>query len=385
MRTTTFVAPALAAALAATALGGPPAPASPAAPATVEQSCAERTLGELSVAQRVGQLFVAGVDADDPTSSQLARITDYHLGGVILTGGSDAGVQTTRQVSDAARARASTSNGIGLWVSADQEGGYVQHLEGPGFATIPTALEQGGLDQDTLRSRARTWGGQLREAGVNLNLAPVLDTVPEELGRGNKPIGYYYRQYGYTPEAVAGAATAFQRGMSAAGVQPTGKHFPGLGRVRENTDTSGEVLDEVTTRQDPYLHPFQVAVDNGIPLIMASTARYTLIDPANLAAFSPTVLRGMLRDDLGFTGVIISDDLGNAAAVQDIPVGERATRFLGAGGTVVLTVDSATVPRMFHEVILRARADPEFRAVVDEAALAVLRAKDRIGLLPHCP
>ena len=90
----------------------------------------------------------------------------------------------------------------------------------------------------TLRSRARTWGDQLHQAGINLNLAPVLDTVPAELGRDNRPVGYYHREYGHTPNAVASHGTAFAAGMRAAEVQPVAKHFPGLGRVRANTDTA---------------------------------------------------------------------------------------------------------------------------------------------------
>ena len=131
-------------------------------------------------------------------------------------------------MSDRAQA-AATTGGVPLWVSADQEGGKVQHLKGPGFDAMPTAVEQGELAPEALRSRAKDWGGQLSAAGVNLNLAPVLDTVPEELGDDNKPIGFLDRNYGSTPEAVAAHGGAFQAGMTDAGVAPAVKHFPGLG------------------------------------------------------------------------------------------------------------------------------------------------------------
>jgi beta-N-acetylhexosaminidase len=246
---------------------------------------------------------------------------------------------------------------------------------------MPTALTQGGWSTPTLTDRAEGWGEQLRQAGVNLNLAPVLDTVPADLGRDNKPIGYYYREFGHTPGTVADHGTAFAAGMRAAGVQTAGKHFPGLGRVLGNTDTTEDVVDDVTTRDDPYLQPFQAAVDDGIDVVMVSTARYTKIDADHLAAFSPTVLQDMLRGDLGFTGVIMSDDLGAAAAVQDIPAGTRAVRFVRRGGTVVLTVDPGTLPAMYDAVLDRAQTDPDFRAKVHDAAAHVLRAKQEAGLL----
>ncbi len=312
-------------------------------------------------------------------AKQLRQVTDYHLGGVILTGGSSAGVTATAEVSENVRDRATDSAGVGPWISADQEGGYVQHLQGPGFSDMPTALTQGGWPAQKLTDRAENWGGQLKRAGINLDLAPILDTVPADLGRDNKPIGYYYREFGHTPAKAAEHGMAVADGLAAAGVQTSGKHFPGLGRVLGNTDTTDDVVDDVTTRHDPYLEPFQEAVDHHLPVIMVSTARYDKIDDEHLAAFSPTVMQDMLRGDLGFTGVIMSDDLGIAKAVQDIPAGTRAVRFLERGGTVVLTVDPGTLPAMYNAVLDRRRTRRPSATKVHDAALHVLRAKQDGG------
>lgn len=351
------------------------------AAASPTATCAESTLYAMSLPQQVGQIFVSGVDADNPTASQLQSVTDHDLGGVILTGGSSAGVSATAAVAGDVRDHATGSAGVAPWISTDQEGGNVQHLKGPGFDDMPTALTQGGWSTSTLTDRAEGWGDQLRQAGVNLNLAPVLDTVPADLGRDNKPVGYWDREFGHTPGTVAEHGTAFAAGMEAAGVQTAGKHFPGLGRVLGNTDTTDDVVDDVTTRDDAYLQSFQAAVDQGIDVVMVSTARYTKIDADNLAAFSPTVMQDMLRGDLGFDGVIMSDDLGAAAAVQDIPAGTRAVRFIQRGGTVVLTVDPGTLPTMYNAVVAQAQASGTFRTKVQEAAAHVLQAKQEAGLL----
>jgi beta-N-acetylhexosaminidase len=217
---------------------------------------------------------------------------------------------------------------------------------------------------------------------VNLNLAPVLDTVPgPRAAEHNPPIGFFDREYGYTPRTVARHGVAFVRGMADGRVATAVKHFPGLGRVHANTDTSAGVTDRTTRRHDPYLAPFQAAIDAGAQFVMMSTARYSRLDPKRPAAFSPYVVSTMLRGDLGFRGVVISDDLAGAEQVARIPAGERAARFVAAGGDVVLTVDPATLPTMYRAVLHRARTNAKFRARVAASALRVLTAKQRQGLL----
>ena len=114
---------------------------------------------------------------------------------------------------------------------------------------------------------------------------------------------------------------------------------------------------------------------------MMSSAVHPLIDPENQAAFSRPVVTGLLREQLGFDGVVISDDLANADAVEGIPPGERAVRFLAAGGTLVLTVDDEPVSEMIDAVVERAETDPAFAGLVDDAVRTTLAAKDRAALL----
>jgi beta-N-acetylhexosaminidase len=361
----------------ATAGGSPSAPRPPGGTA-----CVERTLARLDLRQRVGQLFIGGVDGTAPTSAQLSMIRGHRLGGVIMMGTNTSGVRATRAVTAMLNAQATTTGGVRLWVSTDQEGGAIQRLTGPGFSAIPSARRQSRLDPAALEREARVWGAQLWSAGANLNLAPVLDTVPAGLGPANRPIGRFGRQYGATPGKVAGGGAAFLRGMRAAHVQTSAKHFPGLGRVRGNTDLERDVADTVTTRDDAALEPFRAAARADVPMIMVSSARYTQIDPHRIAVFSPVVMRDMIRGDLRYRGVIVSDDLGIAASVRGLPPGERAVRFLAAGGTVVISVKHTAVAPMIAGVLGRARRDPAFRAHVTSAARAVLTTKDTAGLLP---
>jgi beta-N-acetylhexosaminidase len=184
---------------------------------------------------------------------------------------------------------------------------------------------------------------------------------------------------------VSSRGGAFASGLGLAGVAAAVKHFPGLGRVTANTDTTAGVTDTVTTRHDPYLQPYAAAVKAGAPFVMMSTAIYAKIDPARPAAFSKTVINTVLRGDLTFSGVVISDDLGNAKQVARWTPGARAVDFVRAGGDMVLTVNGSLLQPMYAAVLAKALTDPVFRARVDSAALHVLTAKQHLGLIapPH--
>jgi beta-N-acetylhexosaminidase len=240
------------------------------------------------------------------------------------------------------------------------------------------------MPPSALRAAAAGWGRELSAAGINVNLAPVMDTVPSaDFAPQNAPIGRYQREYGFSPEAVADHGLAFALGMADAGVATAPKHFPGLGRVTANTDTASGVIDATTGRHDAYVAPFASAVRAGLPWVMLSNALYPAIDPHNDAVFSPTVIQGMLRGDLGFRGIVVSDDICDAAQLSAFALEDRGAAFLAAGGTMVLCTNQQLVPRVWAGIVDRARADPAFARAVDAAALAVLEAKDRAGLLPR--
>ncbi len=341
------------------------------------------TLRAMTLEQRVGQLLMVGGPATGVGRATRRAVTRYHVGNVMLTGRSTAGVAATARVSAGVRALAtrSATGGVPPFVATDQEGGAVQVLRGNGFSTIASGVVQGRWSASTLRRRAAQWGRELRSAGVDLDLAPVADTVPPGTAARNPPIGRFGRQLGDTPSDVGDRVLAFDAGLKASGVAATVKHFPGLGRVRANTDVSSGVTDRTTTRRDPALAPFARAIDAGVPFVMMSTATYALIDPGQPAAFSAVVIGQVLRGDLGFDGVVISDDLGSARQVAAVPAGQRAVRFVAAGGDVVLTVDPGVLPTMQRALLARARSDPGFRAQVDAAATRMLTAKLRQGLL----
>jgi beta-N-acetylhexosaminidase len=332
----------------------------------------------MTEAQRVGQLLMVDCPTTGVAQATITAVQKYHVGAVILDDTSTLSVQQTATVTTGLQKLAPANDQ--LLISTDQEGGEVQRLQGPGFTRIPSAVVQGGWSASRLRKDAASWARQLRAAGVNVNLAPVLDTVPAN-SPGNPPIGDLDREYGRTPSAVAAHGVPVAEGLADGGVDATAKHFPGLGRVTGNTDTTSGVTDSVTTRHDAYLQPFASAIQAGIPFVMMSTAIYSRIDPNTPAAFSRTIVTGMLRDDLGFRGVIISDDLGAAQQVSGYSVGQRAVDFVAAGGDMVLTVSAPEASTMTRALLDKAGSDPAFAELVNAAALTVLEAKQARGLL----
>ena len=359
------------------------APAVPRAEAATTAQLAQAAYDRMSGAQRIGQLFMVGTPATGLSSAAATAIGTYHVGNVILTGRSTAGAAPIRALT--ARldrlATGTATAGVPLWIGTDQEGGYVQVLQGSGFSRMPTALTMGTWTATTLASSAHTWGRQLRRSGVDLNLAPVLDTVPAATASTNLPIGHWQREFGHTPSVVTTKGGAFLSGERAAELAMTAKHFPGLGYVTANTDTSAGVKDNVTTTTSGSIGPFRSAVANGVPVVMMSSAIYSKIDGSRPAVFSRTVVTGLLRTSLGFRGVVMSDDLGNAKAVAAWSAGDRAVRFIDAGGDEVLTVNASTIPAMVAAVQARAATDPAFRTKVAASVMRVLTAKAAEGLL----
>ncbi|TDD57471.1 glycoside hydrolase family 3 protein [Kribbella antibiotica] len=336
-------------------------------------------LEDLTLRQRAAQLIMTGIGANGMTSAQRPIIQQQKPGGVLLLG--PGGSLAHTRTATAAAVTAATVEGIAPLVAADQEGGQVQRLKGSGFTRIPSAEVQGTWTSDKLTARAALWADQLKEAGVNTNLTPVADVVPASLKKQNAPIGQLDREFGDTAAEVGPPVQAFVRGMAKSGVITSVKHFPGIGKVRGNTDFSANVFDNVTARGDADLKPFADGIAAGSEMLMVSTVTYNKIDPENRAAFSKTVIQGMIRDDLGYDGVVITDDVGAAANVANVPAGQRATRVIAAGGDIVINGAADLTAAMVNALVVKAQQDKAFATQLDESVRRVLALKQKHGLV----
>ena len=245
----------------ASATAASPSPVSPRSPSpsAPPRDCVAATLSGLSLDERAGQVLMVGAPVDGPRT--LAdEVSRHHLGGVFLAGRSQRRASALRADIEAVQRAAD----LPLLVALDQEGGSVQTLKGTDFPLIPSAQRLGGGSTAVLRDRTTDTARRLAGIGVTVNLAPVADTVPAAVGERNPPIGFFHRQYGSDPDRVAGDIRTVVIASQRAGVLTTVKHFPGLGRVLTNTDTSTRAADRATTATDPYLEPF-AAVSARVP------------------------------------------------------------------------------------------------------------------------
>ena len=335
---------------------------------------ASRAIATMSLDERAGQLIMAPMFAGGNPADLSALISTRHVGSVVLIGNWNNGTAAAKTAADALQSYAPSGNQ--LIVSTDQEGGQVQHLKGSGFDTMPSAVAQGQMSADTLRSSAKTWGGQLKQAGINIDLAPVLGTVQVKRS-SNAPIGALNRDFGLDSNGNAQHGIAFVEGMRDAGVGATVKHYPGLGAVTGNTEG---ILDTTTTLDDEEIGAFNTTIKQAKPaMVMMSLATYQRIDSSAPAAFSSKIIDGTLRGSVGYDGVVISDSL-SAAAVSGIATKDLGVRLVDAGGDLACIGDTSYVTPILDGIIARAQSDPAFAKKVTASATRVMTLKYQMGL-----
>ena len=290
--------------------------------------------------EQLGALLVSSFLGPELPAYLARRLKQRVTTGVILFGGNAltrAGTERlTRSIQRAA--------GADAIIATDQEGGDIRSLA---FANSDR---------------------ELAAAGVNVNLAPVADVAqPGSVMAGRAFEG-----------DVAAQVVAESRGLLDAGVQPTVKHFPGFGRATENTDDTPVTIDASREELETDLEPFRAAIDAGVPLVMASHALYPALDPRHIASQSPAVLDSLLRDELGFEGVVITDSLEAEAVLSRSSVQVGAERALAAGADLLLMTGRGSWNFVFPYLLHRARKSPALRARIAESYERVRELKRRL-------
>jgi beta-N-acetylhexosaminidase len=325
-----------------------------------------------------GQLLSVGFDGTEAPDELLRRIADSDVGGVMLFRPNIASPAQVAALVTRLR-EASPAGAPALLVSVDQEGGLVQRLRAP-LTEWPDMLSVGGADDATLTERVgRAVGDELAALGFGWDFAPVLDV---HTNPANPVIGN--RAFGTTPEAVATQALAFWRGLRAAGLVGCGKHFPGHGDTRTDSHHELPVVDhDVARLRRIELAPFAAAAAAGMEAFMTAHVVYPALDAERPATLSRAILTDLLRGQLGFRGVVVSDDLGMKAVADRYPIEELAVASVRAGADHLLVREPASRQRAAHEALVRAaEGDSDFRARVEESAarVAALKAVVRVGM-----
>nr|WP_308748176.1 glycoside hydrolase family 3 N-terminal domain-containing protein [uncultured Bifidobacterium sp.] len=338
---------------------------------------AVRAVDAMTLDERIGQLVMAPLPAGSDPSTLRDLIVDQHVGSVLIIGNWNSGTTGVSAATSELQSYAPSNNR--LLMTTDQEGGSVQHLSGNGFDTMPSATDQGTMDTAQLRQSAATWGAQLKSAGINVDLAPVVGTVTVDRS-SNAPIGALNRDFGLDAAGNAKHAKAFIEGMSDSGVGSAVKHYPGLGSVTGNTDfTASGILDTTTTLDGPEISAFNSTLEASPSMVMMSLATYQAIDPNNPAVFSSTLVTGYLRGKIGFQGVVTSDSL-SATALSGVQPSDLGVRLVEAGGDLACIGASSYVQPVLDGLNAKAAGDATFARKVQQSAIRVMTLKYEMGL-----
>jgi beta-N-acetylhexosaminidase len=306
----------------------------------------------------IGQLCIFGFDGTNVPEWIRRVISEWNLGGVILF---KRNIVSKEQLIELIRELKSLATEIPLFISVDHEGGRVFRLPPP-FTQIPTARQIGqnyvgaGFPRpDVVQSSPRPtleksrlhdivggetpplqvgslMGRELREVGFNLNFVPVLDV---DTNPNNPIIGD--RSYGSDPQLVSKVALDIIQGLRSEKVIPCGKHFPGHGDTSRDSHLELPVVDQPLSRlEEVELIPFRAAIQDKLEMLMTAHVLYPQIDPDYPATLSQKILTGLLREKLGYDGVVISDDFLMKAISDRYGIGEAARLFLEAGGDIPL-------------------------------------------------
>jgi beta-N-acetylhexosaminidase len=323
---------ALFAALVATAPSAAPSGAMGAKPKGLE---GPRVPAGLSLRQLAGQRVIYSYSGLTPPRELLEVISAGEAGGVIFFGENvKSRPQIRRVIVLFQRANRESPVDLPLLMMTDQEGGIVKRIPG---APVLSAKEMGESPRPFTRARlsGRAAGKNLRGVGVNVNLAPVLGVFRQP----GDFLDQFQRSFGSVPGRVARLGKNFITGQQEMGVAATSKHFPGLGAAtaQQNTDEGPVTLDlSLQELESVDLFPYPDAIAAGTELVMCSWAIYPALDPNRPAGLSPTIVRGLLREELGFGGVTITDAL-EAGALEDFgSIPERGVLAAQAGMDILL-------------------------------------------------
>ncbi len=324
----------------------------------------------------VGRLLWIGFEGTEVGSDLRATLESGDAGGVTLFArnlprrNDETDVAALRALNDELHA-AGAKSGTPLLISVDQEGGRVQRVKAPAEHYPPMMNAEPGHSEEAL-SRVQALGArmgrELAEWGFDISFAPVLDI---HTNPANPIIGD--RAFGTEADVVAARALAYARGLAEARILSCGKHVPGHGDTSTDSHLQLPRLDISLERlRAVELVPFKAAIEAQIPMLMTAHVVFEALDPGVPATLSKKVATGLLRDELGYEGVVISDDLDMKTIADSMPVGEAAVRAVEAGCDVLLLCRNRAHQEEARDALLaKAQSDAGFAKRISESAARV--------------
>lgn len=350
---------------------GAPVPADP----------VQERLDAMTVEEKAAQLLVAGIEGTEPGADAVSAIQEYHVGGVILFGRN---VESAAQLAELNSGLRALNDGyIPLFLCVDEEGGRVSRMP-PEVAPLPAAYEYGKtMDGDLCNRLGETLAAECRAFGFNVDFAPSLDiwSNPDNTVIGDRAFGN-----DKTTVSLMGPRVAY--GLMSGGVIPVVKHFPGHGDTAVDSHVGlpvvGKTVDELMENE---LKPFRYAMgeDPGagrsVPAVMVAHILMTQLDPDRPASLSHAVVTGLLREKLGFQGMVCTDDLTMAAVSDVYGMGETAVMAVEAGCDLLLVCHRQENLEAAYQGLMDAVNSGRITMErLDESVYRILAVKEEYGL-----
>lgn len=333
----------------------------------------QERLDHMTLEEKVGQLLIVGFEGtvlDDITRSY---IEDLQVGGLVFFGRN---IETKDQVMELVKDIKETNrvNEIPLFLSIDEEDGNVSRLPKE-YKRLPSSFDIGELnDRDLAFQYGELLGNRVKSLGLNLNFAPVLD-IHSNLK--NPVIGK--RAFGNTPERVSEIGLEVAEGIRNTSIIPSIKHFPGHGDTSTDSHIELPIIDKSLEELKNFeLMPFRAAIHEDIEMIMIGHILLPSIDEEYPSTLSQNIIGEILRDEMGYEGVIISDDMTMGAIVNNYSLEEASIDFLKAGGDIVLVCHGIINPNIVFDRIMESIETGELTTeAIDQKIYRILELKDR--------
>jgi beta-N-acetylhexosaminidase len=336
---------------------------------------ADSYIADMSLDQELGQLFIGAFSGTDYNASNAEMVEQQGIGGMLLYTVNMTGKAQTSQLIATAQAHAQ----IPMLVMTDEEGGYVDRLQ-QFYGWRPTATEIGATNNRSYAEQQGNKAGQdMAALGFNADFAPDVDVQqiagPDQITR----------TFGTTPQQVTTMAGAWMTGMQSAGVAVCLKHFPGLGDATTDAHKDLPVINETEAQIEDFdLAPYRSLIATGqVQMIMATDLLMPALDPTMPAELSPKIITGVLRDELGYNGVVVTDALYMQGVLDRYSMAQAAALAIEAGDDLLVGAFNAYQLGLMRQALKQALASGHLtRARIDESVRRILMLKMRMGILP---
>ena len=327
----------------------------------------------LSLAQQAGQRLMVGFDGKSFNEDLKYLIGGIHVGGIILFSRNLGSPEEIRALCRESQDYAKSAGLPPLLIAIDQEGGEVARLKAPFFTEFPG--NPSIKTQDDARHFARVTAAELRAIGVNMNYAPVLDVTRPDI-----PGIMAGRSFGSDPHQAALLGTTIIETLQQNGILAVAKHFPGIGRTILDSHMDLPIVKEdIDTLDQCDLIPFQAAIRSGVSGVMLSHILYEKLDPDWPASLSVSIARDLLRNRMGYTGLVMTDDLDMGAITRHYPLETAVDRSLLAEIDQILICHKGPgIETAFEQIKRRIRDDASIDELSDQSLQRILSIKQRI-------